>query len=97
MPTVINAISALEASKRPDCRIYVGSLQYELTEANIRALFSSFGNIREIDMSLEPGTNRSKGFCFITYDNPASAEAALALNGMEVAGRKVKRAHSCST
>eukprot|EP01042_Synura_sphagnicola_P002841 gene2841-3466_t len=41
-------------------------------------------------MSLEPGTNRSKGFCFITYDNPASAEAALALNGMEVAGRKIK-------
>lgn len=39
-----------------DTRIYVGSLNYDIKEAEIRVLFSSFGNIRSIDMSQEPGT-----------------------------------------
>mmetsp|Transcript_27726 Transcript_27726/g.27953 ORF Transcript_27726/g.27953 Transcript_27726/m.27953 type:complete len:167 (+) Transcript_27726:107-607(+) len=71
-------------------RIYVGSLHYEISEANVRTLFASFGNITSIGMSREPGTTRSKGFCFIEYDNPQSAEAAIAtMNGFELAGRKV--------
>lgn len=72
------------------CRIYVGALQYELSQENIRALFSPFGTITKVDLSREPGTTRSKGFCFIEYDNPASAEAAMALNGFELAGRNIK-------
>eukprot|EP01041_Mallomonas_annulata_P002994 gene2994-5870_t len=72
-------------------RIYVGSLHYDLPEASIRALFSSFGNITGVELSKEPGSNRSKGFCFIEFDNPSSAEAAvLTMNGFELAGRKIK-------
>lgn len=72
-----------------DCRIYVGSLPYEIKEDEVRALFSSFGNIRSIDLSLEPGTTRSKGFCFIEYDTPAAAAAAMAMQNFELAGRCV--------
>jgi RNA recognition motif-containing protein len=49
-----------QAPNVKDCRIYVGSLHYELKEAEIKMLFSSFGTIRTIDMSLEPGTGKKE-------------------------------------
>jgi len=42
-----------------------------------------------MEMSMEAGNLRSKGFCFITYESALSAEGALAMNGFEIAGRKV--------
>jgi hypothetical protein len=36
-----------------DCRIYVGSLHYNVTDADVRALFSPFGTISRVDMSLD--------------------------------------------
>ena len=74
-----------------DCRIYVGSLHYEIKQEEVKVLFSSFGPIRSIDLSLEPGTQRSKGYCFIEYETPAAAEAAMAMNNFELAGRNVSR------
>jgi hypothetical protein len=76
--------------KRYENRIYVGSLSYTITDAEVRAVFSSFGPIRSIDMSHDPLTNRSKGYCFIDFENPAHAQAAIAMNGVEIAGRAVR-------
>jgi hypothetical protein len=39
-------------------RIYVGSLHYEIKEADIRMLFSSFGTIKSVEMSFEPATGQ---------------------------------------
>lgn len=41
-------------------------------------------------MSIDPATQRSKGFCFVEYEDPASAEACMVMNGFELAGRKIK-------
>ena len=92
-PLAPNAASALilEAAKKPDNRIYVGALHYDLPVSHVKQLFSSFGTITDIDMAMEPGAARSKGYCFITFESPASAEAALGLNGIEIAGRKVNK------
>ena len=65
-------------------RIYVGSLHYDLTEPNIRAIFESFGPIRTVDMSWEPTTGKSKGFCFVECvprEESARAESARAGRG----------------
>jgi RNA recognition motif-containing protein len=34
---------------------------------------------RQAEMSHDPATGRSKGFCFIDYEDAASAEAAKAM------------------
>lgn len=79
------------AGRRMDCRIYVGSLHYDLAEHDIRGVFEAFGKITEVTMSYEPATGKSKGYCFIEYENPASAAQALqAMNGFELAGRQIK-------
>ena len=41
-------------------------------------------------MTLDPLTGRSKGFCFLEFSDPACAEAAQAMDGFELAGRKIK-------
>lgn len=90
--TTVNQSAQLLVPTTPvgaDCRIYVGSLYYEIKQEDVRALFSPFGVIRSIDLSLEPGTQRSKGYCFIEYENPAAADAAMAMNNFELAGRNV--------
>mmetsp|Transcript_12071 Transcript_12071/g.11712 ORF Transcript_12071/g.11712 Transcript_12071/m.11712 type:complete len:526 (+) Transcript_12071:948-2525(+) len=73
-----------------DCRIYVGSLHYNVTDADIRALFSPFGTISRVDMSLDAITGKTKGFCFVDYNEASSAIAALEMNLFVLAGRKIK-------
>jgi hypothetical protein len=53
-------------------------------------LFSTFGTITKSEMTMDPQTGRSKGFCFLEFADPACAEAAMAMDGFELAGRKIK-------
>lgn len=66
------------------------SIHYDLKESDIVALFSTFGTITKSEMSIDPATQRSKGFCFIEYNELASADAAMVMDGFELAGRKIK-------
>uniref|UniRef100_A0A0G4F277 RRM domain-containing protein n=1 Tax=Chromera velia CCMP2878 TaxID=1169474 RepID=A0A0G4F277_9ALVE len=68
------------------CRIYVGSLDYSLTESDIRQVFQAFGTIINVEMPKEGG--RSKGFCFIEYTVPEAAEMAIqAMQGFQLKNR----------
>uniref|UniRef100_K3XBN5 RRM domain-containing protein n=1 Tax=Globisporangium ultimum (strain ATCC 200006 / CBS 805.95 / DAOM BR144) TaxID=431595 RepID=K3XBN5_GLOUD len=72
-------------------RLYIGNLYYELKEEDIRHTFSPFGAIKSIDLSLEPGHGRSKGFCFLEYDDVLAAESAVQLlNGTQLANRMIR-------
>lgn len=72
-------------------RIYVGSLSYDITESHIRTIFSEFGKIKSVDMSFEPSTGRSKGYCFVTFESAAAAEEAIAKrNNAEILGRPMR-------
>ena len=81
----------LEQQKHSLRRIYVGSINYQLTDADIRQAFSCFGPILEVNMSIDPSTGRHKGFCFVEYASEESAKMALeSLNGITLGGRQLK-------
>ncbi|KAE8998683.1 hypothetical protein PF011_g14948 [Phytophthora fragariae] len=72
-------------------RLYIGNLYYDLKEEDIRSAFAPFGAIHSIDLSLEPGASRSKGFCFLEYDDVLAAESAVqVLNGTPLANRAIR-------
>ncbi|KUF88535.1 m7GpppX diphosphatase [Phytophthora nicotianae] len=77
-------------------RLYIGNLYYDLKEEDISNVFAPFGTIRSIDLSLEPGltvrrASRSKGFCFLEYDDVLAAESAVqVLNGTPLANRAIR-------
>eukprot|EP01083_Nonionella_stella_P106761 308387_1 len=58
--------------------LYVGNLDYNTTEDDIREAFSPFGNIIKIFMPTDRETGRPRGFGFVEYDNRKDAEAAIA-------------------
>jgi RNA-binding protein 23/39 len=70
--------------------LYCSSIHYDLKESDIVTLFSTFGPVTRSEMTIDPATGRSKGFCFLEYADPATAEAAMAMDGFELAGRKIK-------
>lgn len=71
-------------------KIYVGNLSYNTTNEDLEAHFRQYGQISEIKVIMDRETGRSKGFAFITFANPQSAEQALASNEAEFQGRKMK-------
>lgn len=47
-------------------RLYVGSLHFNITEDMLRGIFEPFGKIDSIQLIMDPETQRSKGYGFIT-------------------------------
>lgn len=73
------------------CRVYVGSISFELKEETIRAAFAVFGVIKTINMSFDPLTQKHKGFAFVEYELPEAAQLALdQMNGFLMGGRNIK-------
>lgn len=57
-------------------------------------MFSQFGEIANINLIREKETGKSKGFCFICYEDQRSTILSVDnFNGMEVCGRPVRVDH----
>ncbi|ODM94227.1 Poly(U)-binding-splicing factor half pint [Orchesella cincta] len=73
------------------CRVYIGSISFELREDTIRQAFAPFGPIKTINMSWDPVAQKHKGFAFVEYDLPEAAQLALEqMNGVMIGGRNIK-------
>ena len=71
--------------------IYVGNLNWEMSESDLENLFAEYGAVVSARIIFDRQTNRSKGFGFIEMEEADAASAAIAaLNGQEVLGRNLK-------
>jgi RNA recognition motif-containing protein len=71
--------------------IYVGNLSYEVTEDEVKDIFSPHGEISSLSIIKDKYSGQSKGFGFIEMPNQAEAEEAIkALNESELKGRNIK-------
>eukprot|EP01062_Namystynia_karyoxenos_P037004 TRINITY_DN2695_c0_g1_i2.p1 TRINITY_DN2695_c0_g1~~TRINITY_DN2695_c0_g1_i2.p1 ORF type:complete len:758 (+),score=182.48 TRINITY_DN2695_c0_g1_i2:84-2276(+) len=78
-------------------KLFVGQLPGCASEEELRALFSAYGELKEVHMLRDRESNRHKGAAFITFEDAADADdAAAAVNGHQWAERRVvvKRAES---
>ena len=71
-------------------KIYVGNLPFQTTEPDLDSEFRQFGDIKEIALIKDRYSNEFKGFAFITYATPESAQQALTLDGKDFQGRPMK-------
>jgi RNA recognition motif-containing protein len=70
--------------------IYVGNLSFNTGDAELRALFSEFGEVTSAQVVVDRETGRSRGFGFVEMPDEAEAKAAMeAVNNMEVDGRNI--------
>ena len=71
--------------------IYVGNLPYNVSEEELRDIFSEFGEIASVKLITDKFSGRSKGFGFIEMPNNSEADQAIkALNGSSLKGRDIK-------
>lgn len=71
--------------------IYVGNLSYEVTEAEMTAVFAEYGSVKRVQLPTDRETGRMRGFGFVEMDTEAEETAAIeALDGAEWMGRDLK-------
>ncbi|KAK4052659.1 Phosphatidylinositol-3-phosphatase SAC1 [Microbotryomycetes sp. JL201] len=79
------------ASSGPPTGLYVGSLNFALTENDIRQVFQPFGPVETVDLHKDPVTGKSKGFAFVQFKESKDALQALEkMNNFVLAGREIK-------
>ncbi|XP_045677915.1 heterogeneous nuclear ribonucleoprotein A/B isoform X1 [Phyllostomus hastatus] len=64
---VIDPKKAMAMKKEPVKKIFVGGLNPEATEEEIREYFGEFGEIEAIDLPMDPKSHKRRGFVFITF------------------------------
>lgn len=70
--------------------IYVGNLNYKVTENSLKEVFAEFGEVSSAKIITDKVSGRSKGFGFIEMPNDAEAQSAIdGLNEKEHMGRKL--------
>lgn len=71
--------------------IYVGMLDFNVTEDELRKMFEAFGKIENAKIITDRFSGRSKGFGFVEMpDNSEADQAIKALNGKRIKSRNIK-------
>ncbi len=71
-------------------RIYVGNLDYGVTENSVRELFSQYGKVDSVAFVKDKDSGRFRGFCFINMEDEDSVKAIEKLNKTSFAGRIIE-------
>ena len=71
-------------------KLYVGNLNYQVTNASLESLFAEHGSVRSAQVVMDRDTGSSKGFGFVEMaDDQAAQNAIQALHDREVDGRRL--------
>ena len=68
--------------------IFVGNLDFNTAEDELRKLFETYGQVDRITILTDRDTGRSRGFGFVEMTNAEEGDKAIAaLNGTQIGGR----------
>jgi len=71
--------------------IYVGNLAFNVTEDDLKAIFSEFGEVSGVNIVRERPSGQSKGFGFVEMQNNSEADKAIkGLNGTKLKEQSIK-------
>lgn len=73
-------------------KMFVGGMKDDTTEDQVRSVFSEFGEIEQIDMITDKATGKTRGFCFVTFDDYDSVDKCVCKyqNWNELGQKKLK-------
>ena len=71
--------------------IYVGNLDFEVVENDLREAFEQYGQVTEVRIIMDKYTGKAKGFGFIEMPEKEEAQKAIAeMNEKDFKGRVMK-------
>lgn len=90
-PVVAGLAPAGSRSGPPGCNVFVFHIPPEWTELHLRQYFTNYGFLISATVIKDKETHMSRGFGFVSFDNPYSAQSAvLHMNGFMVGGKRLK-------
>ncbi|XP_051881143.1 cold-inducible RNA-binding protein B-like [Pristis pectinata] len=76
-------------------KLFIGGLNFETDEQALEEVFCKYGQISEVRVIKDRDTHASRGFGFITFENPGDARDAMqAMNGKSLDGRQIRVDHA---
>jgi RNA recognition motif-containing protein len=70
--------------------IYVGNLDYKVTEQELREAFEAYGQVDNVTILRDRDTGQPRGFAFVEMANDAEAEKAITgTNGSQLGSRAI--------
>lgn len=69
-------------------KLYVGNLNFDATEDQVRELFNNYGEVAEVKIIMDRFSGRSRGFAFVRYNSSDEAgKAKESLQGQPFQGK----------
>jgi cold-inducible RNA-binding protein len=82
------AVSLLAKLGEAMKNIFVGNLNFQMTEDALRTAFERFGEVTKVKLVTDRETGRARGFAFVEMaDDEQAAHAISELNGQSMEGR----------
>lgn len=70
--------------------IYVGNLDYNVTEQDLRAAFEAYGQVDNVTIMRDRDTGQPRGFAFVEMANDEEAQKAITgTNGTQLGNRNI--------
>ncbi|XP_062097322.1 uncharacterized protein LOC133803333 isoform X2 [Humulus lupulus] len=66
-----------ERRKRKEFEVFVGGLDKDATESDLRKIFSEVGEVTEVRLMMNPQTKKNKGFAFLRFATVEQAKRAV--------------------
>jgi len=91
MPQAQACIDEIQKEARQHNRIYISSIHKDLSDEDIRSVFSAFGTIKFCDLANAGVPGRHKGYGYIEYDTLQSAQEAISsMNLFDLGGNYLR-------
>ncbi|KAG8044637.1 hypothetical protein GUJ93_ZPchr0159g29112 [Zizania palustris] len=75
----------------PGANLFIYHIPQDFGDQDLSNAFQSFGRVLSAKVYVDKATGASKCFGFVSYDSPASAQAAISMmNGYQLGGKKLK-------